>query len=190
MWQHNYMPVGGSLGLSALVAAIPIVVLFVMLGVLRKPAWMAAVAALVSALLVALAVYGMPVQLAVISTIYGAALRALPDRVDRLRVDHALPPRRRHRQVRDHQGLGRRPHQRPAPAGDVHRLLVRRVHRRRRGLRRAGGDLGRDARRPRLRSVLRRRHLPAGQHRAGRVRIDRHPGDDARERDRPAGAGR
>ena len=44
MWQHNYEPVGGSLGLSALVAAIPIVVLFVMLGVLRKPAWMSALA--------------------------------------------------------------------------------------------------------------------------------------------------
>ncbi len=36
MWQHNYEPIAGSLGLSALVAAIPIVVLFVMLGVLRK----------------------------------------------------------------------------------------------------------------------------------------------------------
>ena len=35
MWQHNYEPIGGSLGMSAVVAAIPIVVLFVMLGVLR-----------------------------------------------------------------------------------------------------------------------------------------------------------
>ena len=33
MWQHNYQPVGGNLGLSALVAAIPILVLFYMLGV-------------------------------------------------------------------------------------------------------------------------------------------------------------
>ena len=32
-WQHNYEPVAGSLGLSALVAAIPILVLFFMLGV-------------------------------------------------------------------------------------------------------------------------------------------------------------
>ena len=46
MWQHNYEPIGGSLGLSALVAAIPIVVLFLMLGVLRKPAWMSALTAL------------------------------------------------------------------------------------------------------------------------------------------------
>ena len=33
MWQHNYEPVAGSLGLSALVAAIPIVVLFAIIGV-------------------------------------------------------------------------------------------------------------------------------------------------------------
>src|SRR5687767_11679625 len=78
MWQHNYEPVGGSLGVSAVVAAIPILVLFVMLGVLRKPAWMAAMAALVSALLVALAAYGMPLQLAIISTLYGAAFGIFP----------------------------------------------------------------------------------------------------------------
>ena len=78
MWQHNYEPVGGSLGLSALVAAIPILVLFFMLGVIRKPAWMAALAALVSALVVALAVYGMPLQLALISTLYGAAYGLFP----------------------------------------------------------------------------------------------------------------
>ena len=64
--------------LSALVAAIPIFVLFMMLGVLRKPAWMSAAAALVSALLVALFVYGMPVQLALLSTIYGAAYGMFP----------------------------------------------------------------------------------------------------------------
>ena len=78
MWQHNYEPIGGSLGLSALVAAIPIVVLFVMLGVLRKPAWMSALSALISALLVSLFVYGMPAQMAVIATIYGAAYGVFP----------------------------------------------------------------------------------------------------------------
>jgi lactate permease len=78
MWQHNYHPVGGSLGLSAPIAAIPIVVLFLLLGVWRKPAWMAALSALGSALAVALAVYGMPLQLAVISTLYGAAYGLFP----------------------------------------------------------------------------------------------------------------
>src|SRR5687767_2818543 len=77
-WQHNYEPIGGSLGLSAGVAAIPILVLFFMLGVLRKPAWMSAAAALVSALVVALVGYGMPVQMAIISTAYGAAYGVFP----------------------------------------------------------------------------------------------------------------
>jgi lactate permease len=78
MWQHNYAPVGGSLGLSALAAAVPIAVLFFMLGIARKPAWMSALAALGSAVLVSLAVYGMPAKLAVISTIYGAAYGMFP----------------------------------------------------------------------------------------------------------------
>ena len=78
MWQHNYEPITGSLGLSALVAAIPIVVLFIMLGALRKPAWMSAVAALASALVVSLVAYGMPVQLALTSTLYGAAYGMFP----------------------------------------------------------------------------------------------------------------
>jgi lactate permease len=78
MWQHNYEPIAGSLGVSAIAAAIPIVVLFVMLGVLRKAAWMSAATALASALLVSLIVYRMPVSLALISTIYGAAFGIFP----------------------------------------------------------------------------------------------------------------
>ena len=78
MWQHNYTPIAGSLGISATVAAIPVVVLFVMLGVLRKPAWMSAFAALISAFLIALAVYGMPAQLALVSTLFGAAYGLFP----------------------------------------------------------------------------------------------------------------
>jgi lactate permease len=78
MWQHNYEPVGGNLALSALLAAIPIFVLFFMLGVVRKPAWMAALSALGSALLVSIIVYRMPVGMAVTSTIYGAAFGLMP----------------------------------------------------------------------------------------------------------------
>ena len=78
MWQHNYEPIAGSLGVSALAAVLPIVVLFLMLGVLRKPAWMSALAALVSALLVSLIVYRMPAGLAFVSTIYGAAFGIFP----------------------------------------------------------------------------------------------------------------
>src|SRR5438876_2031154 len=78
MWTQVYAPIAGSLGVSALAAAIPIVVLFLMLGVLRKPAWSSAVAALISAFVVALAVYRMPLKLAVISTVYGAAYGLFP----------------------------------------------------------------------------------------------------------------
>ena len=78
MWQQNYEPLSGSLGLSAIVAAIPILVLFYMLGVLRKPAWMAAVSALAAAFVLALLVYGMPVQLAVMSALNGAVFGLFP----------------------------------------------------------------------------------------------------------------
>jgi lactate permease len=78
MWQQNYGPVGGSLALSALVASIPIVVLFVMLGVRRKPAWMAALTALAVAFVLALLAYGMPIQLALMSALTGAAYGVFP----------------------------------------------------------------------------------------------------------------
>ncbi|MBM3773085.1 MAG: L-lactate permease [Acidimicrobiia bacterium] len=78
MWQHNYTPLGDSLGLSALVAALPLIVLGVMLGVLRKPSWISALSALGSALFVALMVYGMPAELAFIATVYGAAYGLFP----------------------------------------------------------------------------------------------------------------
>jgi lactate permease len=78
MWQQNYEPLAGSLGLSALVAAIPLLALFFMLGVRRKPGWMAASTALGAALLVALFVYGMPVQLALSAVVYGAAFGIFP----------------------------------------------------------------------------------------------------------------
>ena len=78
MWQHNYAPLSGSLGLSAVVAALPIFVLFLMLGVFRRPAWMSALAALGAAFLISLGVYGMPVNLALISVLYGAAFGIFP----------------------------------------------------------------------------------------------------------------
>src|SRR3954462_11381303 len=78
MWQHNYEPLAGSVGVSALAAAIPILVLFFMIGVRRNPAWMAAASALGSAFVVALAVYGMPAKLAMMSAIFGAAFGIFP----------------------------------------------------------------------------------------------------------------
>jgi lactate permease len=97
MWQHNYEPLSGSLGGSAVVAAVPIFVLFLMLGVFRRPAWMSAVAALISALLISLVIYGMPLNLALISVIYGAAFGLFPIAWICVRGHHALPPRCRYR---------------------------------------------------------------------------------------------
>src|SRR4051812_50195043 len=64
--------------MSAVVAAIPIIVLFIMLGALRKPAWVSAVTALVSALIVALVAFGMPAHPALTATPYGAAYGMFP----------------------------------------------------------------------------------------------------------------
>lgn len=78
MWQQNYAPVAGSLGWSALAASIPLIVLFFMLGVRRKPGWMSVLAALAAALAVALFGYQMPLPLALLSTVYGAAFGVFP----------------------------------------------------------------------------------------------------------------
>ena len=78
MWEQNYQPIANSLGMSALVAVIPIVVLFVMLGALRKPAWVSALSALGSAFVIALVAYGMPMQLTVMSALFGAAFGLFP----------------------------------------------------------------------------------------------------------------
>ena len=78
MWQHYYTPVAGSLGLSALVAAIPLFVLLLLLGVARKPAWVAALSGLGAATLIALLVYGMPAGMVLSAIAYGGAFGLLP----------------------------------------------------------------------------------------------------------------
>jgi lactate permease len=78
MWQQNYTPVANSLPLSALVAAIPIFVLLILLGVVRKPAWMASLVGLGTAALVAAGVYGMPLGKLFAAATYGAAFGLLP----------------------------------------------------------------------------------------------------------------
>src|SRR5215831_7776737 len=156
MWTQVYAPIGGSLGLSAPAAAIPIVVLFIMLGALRTQAWVAAATALLSAFIVAIVIYRMPLNLAVISTLYGGAYGLFPIAwivfasimLYRLAVDTG-----KFEVIKDSVG----------------------------GLT--------DDRRARLPALLRRRDLPACQHGAGRVRVDRNPHHDACERHRPSGDG-
>ncbi len=71
-------PVGGSLLLSFAVAVIPIAVALIMLGVLRRPAWQASLAGLLVGLVMAVAVWGMPLGLAVNSVAAGMALALVP----------------------------------------------------------------------------------------------------------------
>ena len=78
MWEHNYTPIAGNLGYSTLVAAIPLVILFYMLGVMRKPSWVAGLSALGVAVVLAVGVYGMPVPQAGASMVYGAAFGLFP----------------------------------------------------------------------------------------------------------------
>jgi lactate permease len=71
-------PVEANLGASALVAALPLLVLFVLLGVFRMRAWLASLIGLAGSLLVAIAVYGMPTGQAFSSAGEGIAFGLFP----------------------------------------------------------------------------------------------------------------
>jgi lactate permease len=77
-YRQVYDPLGNSLGLSSIVAVLPLVTLFVLLGVLRMRAWLASVIGLAVALIVAVAVYSMSVGDAVNSGLLGAAFGFFP----------------------------------------------------------------------------------------------------------------
>src|SRR5258705_10726454 len=78
MWSQNYTPVNASLPLSALVASIPVFVLLFLIGVKRKPAWIASLSGLAAAVVVAIFAYGMPVGSLVCAILYGAANGLFP----------------------------------------------------------------------------------------------------------------
>ena len=78
MWNHDYTPLAGSLGMSAIVAGLPVFVLLYLLGVRRKPAWVASLFGLVAAAVVALAAYGMPPSMVISAAGYGAAFGLFP----------------------------------------------------------------------------------------------------------------
>ncbi|MGY6657797.1 L-lactate permease [Amycolatopsis sp. TRM77291] len=69
-WIQDYQPAGG-LWVSAALAALPIIVLLVTLGVLRRSAHLSAALALITALLVAVLLYRMPAGLAFDSAAMG-----------------------------------------------------------------------------------------------------------------------
>ncbi len=78
MFEQTLDPVGGSLGLSALVAAIPLGTLFVMLGVFRTKAHVASLTSLGLSVLLAVGVWDMPVVQAASGTLEGALYGVFP----------------------------------------------------------------------------------------------------------------
>src|ERR671938_152895 len=78
MYQQILDPVGGSLALSSIFAVLPLVTLFVLLGVLKVKAWIAGLVSLAVALVVAIVVYSMPVGQALLSASEGATFGFFP----------------------------------------------------------------------------------------------------------------
>ena len=71
-FHQSYQPVFGTLFWSALVAGLPLYVLFVMLAVLRLPAWLCALAAMLTAFVLGWLVWGLP-----FGTSFGAATEGM-----------------------------------------------------------------------------------------------------------------
>jgi len=78
MFKQLLTPVGDSLGLSVLVAVIPIAVVLVILGILRRPAWQAALAGLAVGLVIAVTSWQMPVDLAMRAVLNGGVFALWP----------------------------------------------------------------------------------------------------------------
>ena len=78
VWSQSYSLFGRGLAFSSVIAALPIVTLLFLLGVRRKPAWVASLAALVVAVFVALFAYHLPVPLTASAATYGAGFGLFP----------------------------------------------------------------------------------------------------------------
>ena len=78
MFHQLLKPIGGSLPLSFLIATLPIAVVLIMLGVLRRPAWQSSLAGLLTALVIALALWQFPGGLAFASALNGAVFALWP----------------------------------------------------------------------------------------------------------------
>src|SRR2546423_8161425 len=77
-FQQAYQPVAGSILLSAIVAGVPLYVLFVMLALLRLPAWICAIASMLTAAVLGWLVWGMPLGITVGAATEGMAFGLWP----------------------------------------------------------------------------------------------------------------
>ncbi|MFH8975940.1 L-lactate permease [Streptomyces sp. NPDC017890] len=78
MYVQELEPVAGSLGLSALVAVLPLVIVLVLLGGVRMKAHLAGLTGLLAAVLVAWLAYGMPLDQTASSAVQGAVFGIFP----------------------------------------------------------------------------------------------------------------
>jgi lactate permease len=78
MFHQLLTPVGDSLALSFLVAVLPIATVLILLGVVRRPAWQAALAGLIVGLIIAIAVWGLPAPIAFAAATSGAVFALWP----------------------------------------------------------------------------------------------------------------
>ena len=179
VYTQDFDPVAHSLGLTAIIAALPILTLIVLLGGVKMKAQWAAPIALVVAIVVATAIYGMPVDQAVLSAAEGAAFGLFPIMwivvaaiwVYNMTVESGhFAVLRRSIAV----GLGG-----SADPGGADRLLLRHADGGARRLRCPGGDHSGHAGRARLQADQGGRPRSAREHRGRPVRCDRDPDHDA-----------
>jgi lactate permease len=78
MFHQLLTPVGDSLALSFFVAILPIATVLVLLGILRRPAWQAALAGLIVGLIIAISVWGLPAPIAFAAASNGAVFALWP----------------------------------------------------------------------------------------------------------------
>lgn len=78
IWNQTYSLFGQGLAFSALIAAAPIFTLLILLGFMKKAAWVAGLAGLSVTLIVAIVGYHMPPLLATSAAVYGAAFGLFP----------------------------------------------------------------------------------------------------------------
>jgi lactate permease len=78
VFAQRLTPVGDSLLLSFIVAAVPVVVVLILLGVIRRPGWQASLAGLIAAFLLAVTVWGLPVNIAAAAVSNGVVFALWP----------------------------------------------------------------------------------------------------------------
>jgi lactate permease len=78
VYQQVLDPVANSLAWSAAVAAVPLLLLFVLLGALKVTAWVASLISLAVSIVIAVAVYGMPIGQTLLAGTEGAAFGFFP----------------------------------------------------------------------------------------------------------------